>query len=119
MAHSKTKMMSYREEKVGTAAVSVEKHDRINKVRIVAGKAVCKIITCFDEQDTGALYCVVESNRCDRFLLMTCHHVLPTNAMNEIQKTQLLFQEVQNMASVTLNRDNVKLHGTRDFWMPL
>ena len=97
--------MNLREEAVGSAAVSIEEHDklkhnRINRVRIIAGKSVCKIHPAHREQGTGALYRVVDRQSRDRFLIMTCNHVLPTNAIYEIKQTQFFFPEIPQMGNV-------------------
>ena len=69
---------------VGRAAVSIPAHDKIHKVRKMAGKAVCEIITIDNGQGTGALYHVVDKKNRNRFLLMTCYHVLPNKSLDVI-----------------------------------
>lgn len=96
--------MNCQEDKVGTAAVSVERNAKISKVRIMAGKAICKIYSAY----VGALYQVVDSNKKDRYLIMTYNHVLPTISNFDVRLTQFLFQEIPKMSSVTLDKEHVK-----------
>lgn len=59
--------MSFRGEKLGTAAQPVETFDKKTKVINKAGKAVCKIHAAHEEQGTGALYRVVHNTSRERF----------------------------------------------------
>ena len=56
-------------EEMGRSAVSVEKHDKINKVRLLAGKSVCKIHTVNNDQGSGAFYQVYDNNRICHYLI--------------------------------------------------
>ena len=92
----------------GIAIVPVEKFDKLVEVRKMASKAICKILSADKSLATGALYQVVDAESRVRFLLMICNHVLPTNAIYEIQQTQFLFPDIPQMASFTLDKDHVK-----------
>ena len=90
--------MSLRPE-LGRGAIRVGTHDEINNVRMKAGKSVCKIDTFHNFQGTGALYHVVDKRGRDRYLLMTCNHVMPTNSILDVLQTRFLFEDIQKMAN--------------------
>ena len=56
-------------------------------------------------QGTCAFYHVLDQYQKDRFLIMTCNHVLPTNSLNEI--TQAIF-EFENIPKFCLIKKNLK-----------
>ena len=76
---------------------------------------MCKIQTVDNGQAHGALYQVIDNNRRDRYLIMTSHHVLPTSSLNCIIRTKFSFQEIQQMASITLKWNQVKYVWTDKF----
>ena len=96
-------MMNLREEKVGTAAENVDRFDKIGKVRNIAEKSICKIQTFCKVQGTGTLYRVIDKQKRNRFLLMTCSHVLPTNSIYNIKQSQFFFPDVPKMANITFD----------------
>ena len=83
--------MKFIEEQLGRGAIPVTKHVKIEEVRKSAEKSVCKILTVDAVQESGALYQVVDINETDRFLIMTCNHLMPTSKLNYITRTQLFF----------------------------
>lgn len=73
MACSKRAKLNSTEE-LGRSVESMEKQEKIDRVRKLAGKAVCQIQTVDNGQAHGALYQVIDNNRRDRYLIMTSHH---------------------------------------------
>ena len=103
--------MNFRNE-IGRGAVSVDKHDKIDKVRKLAGMAVCKIQLA-NGVGSGAFYNVLDNYGRDRFLVMTCNHVLPTTSINYISKVQFMFYDIPQMNSITLDKTQVKFVWTQ------
>ena len=100
----------------GSLAFPAETCRKFNKFAPIfekANKAVFKLISFPDEkqqrvQGTGALYEINDKFNCDRFLIMTCHHVLPSNSVIEIIKVKLEFENIEQMKSLTLKKEQMK-----------
>lgn len=80
----------------------------LSNVREVAGKSVCKIWNVHEEQGAGALFHVKDNYSKDRYLIITCNHVLPTNSLAEIIQSKLKFDDIQQMSNISLDRDHVQ-----------
>ena len=109
---SKLKTIDFQYEKVGSTAVPLMIFDKLQKIRKLAVKSVCKIKTTGGEQGTGALYQAVDQNLRNRFFIMTCNHVLPTTSLREITQTIFEFEEIQQMSSILLRKTDVKFAWT-------
>ena len=66
------------------ASLPVKIIERLPKVREIAGKSVCKIMTLHEDQGAGALFQVKDENGKNYYLIITFNHVLPTNSLSEI-----------------------------------
>ena len=91
-----------------TASLPVKIIERLPKVREIAGKSVCKIMTLHKDQGAGALFQVKDENGKTHYLIMTCNHVLPTNSLSEIIQSKLKFEDIEQMASINLDREHVQ-----------
>ena len=102
------------QKELGRGAVPVDKHDKINRVRILAGKSVCSIHLANDDLGSGAFYKVIDNRGGERFLVMTCHHVLPTTSTLRISQVQFKFYDIPQMKCITLDKTQVKNVWTED-----
>ena len=96
-----------------TAWASSEEESRIMRklraVFIIARKSVCKVKPAHrDQQGTGAFYKVIDRDDTERFLFMTCNHVLPTNSLNEISQAILEIEDIQQLKNFSFNKRDVK-----------
>ena len=92
----------------GTAAISVETFRKMEKVLKIANKAVFKVKAAHGEQGTGALYEIIDKFNCDRFLIMTCNHVLPSNSVNEITEAKFESDNIVQLKSFNLTEEQLK-----------
>ena len=82
--------------------------DKMDNVRRLGVKSVCKVIPTYGEHGIGALYRVVDKHRNDHFLIMTCNHILPTTSLKEIVQTFFEFNEIQQMSRIRLSKEHIK-----------
>ena len=110
---------SVQQESLGTIAVpfkTLSIASKFAKVQEIAGKCVCKIKTNIvkNQHDQGTCtqgtctFYKVAQNETTRFLIMTCNHVMPTNSLNEIIKAILEFEDIPQLTSFSLVKEQVK-----------
>ena len=114
MDHFRKNDLKPQQEKLGRGAVPVEKHDKIHRVRKLAGKSVCNIQLENDDLGSGAFYKVFDNREEERFLVMTCHHVLPTTSTSRISQVQFKFYDIPSMKCITFDKTQVKFVWTED-----
>lgn len=106
-------LKEFKEEGVGTTAVPIKDINLLNKPitrKIIefASKSVCKIYPAHMVQGTCAFYQVLDQYRNQRFLIMTCNHVLPTNSLNEIIQAIFEFGNIPQLTSFCLVKKHLK-----------
>ena len=107
---SKEDILNFSDEG-GSSVIDAKSMRNMKKLSAVfdsAKKSVCKVAPAHKEQGTGAFYEVVDGNGIDRFIFMTCNHVLPTNSLNEIAKAIFEFEDIQQLTSFSINKTDVK-----------
>ena len=109
---SKTDILNFSDEKAGGSVIDAETMRKLLVVFNSARKSVCKVKPVHKNQGTGAFYKVVDLNDIDRFIFMTCNHVLPTNSINEISQAILEFEDIQQLRSFSFNKTDVKYNWT-------
>ena len=92
----------------GSACNCAESWRKFNKTFERANKAVCKMNAAHSEQGTGALYEIIDKFNCARFLIMTCNHVLPSNSVIEVIEAKLEFDNIVQMKSFSLKKEQLK-----------
>ena len=108
MSSLKEREINFKDESEGSKAEPIQTHDKVNNVRNQAVKSICKVKTSFGYQGTGAIYQVVDKLvDKNRFLFMTCNHVLPTTSRIEIAQTTLEFEEIPQMANIHLSKEDI------------
>lgn len=90
------------------SAIPASRCDKVNEILQIASKAVCKIRTTDQECENGLLIHISDKTSNKRFLIGTCHHVLPTNSINDIIQTEFLFENISLMANTTIPSEHVK-----------
>ena len=98
-------ILNFSDEKVGSCVMDAETFRKLNAVFYSVRKSVCKVKPVHKDQGTGE---VVDRNGIDRFIFMTCNHVLPTNSLNEIAQAILEFEDIQQLRSFSFNKTDVK-----------
>ena len=105
MSLSNENSMKLQDEKRGSSAEPL----KINLIDTkMVSKTVCIIKTAHGDQGAGALYRVVDGQSKERFLIMTCNHVLPTTSLKEIMQATFEFKEIQQMSSMSLSKEHIK-----------
>lgn len=109
MSEATDRPVTLRNEMLGTPAVPMEEFDELTEIRRSAGKSVCKITTSEGNIGTGALYQVSGAlySNTNRFLILTCNHVLPIISNSELTHVNLQFKDIQEMASINLDKQQV------------
>ena len=105
---SKEDILNFSDENVRNSVIDAEtmrKQRKLLAVFDIARKSVCKVKPVHKDLGTGAFYEVVDGNGIDRFIFMTCNHVLPTNSLNEISQAILEFEDIQQLRSFSFNND--------------
>ena len=105
---SKEDILNFSDEKGGGSVIDAETMRKLLAVFDSARKSVCKVKPAHKNQGTGAFYEVVDGNGIDRFIFMTCNHVLPTNSLNEISQAIFEFEDIQQLRSFSFNKTDVK-----------
>ena len=105
------KSRNLQDESLGTTVVPFKTLSKFAKVQEVAGKCVCKITTNMvnNQHVQGTCtFCKVAQSETTRFLIMTCNHVMPTNSLNEIIKAILEFEDIPQLTSFKLVKEQLK-----------